>query len=121
MAAPSFRPMCKRLIRGACPLIFSATAIDVFSSLNPVFPGNDLSYGIWEVQAYERLRLAELLLAQNRFHDALDVAAAFDHPSVTVFLFVLPRSLALRAEAAEDMGWDEQAREFRRRLERLGG
>jgi hypothetical protein len=96
-------------------------ATDLFSSLDPIYPSNDLNYGIWEVLPYERLKLAELLLAQNRFNDAAEAAAVFDHPGPTIFLFFLKESLALRAEAAEAMGWDEQAAGLRRRLEILAG
>ncbi|NNM05850.1 MAG: protein kinase [Gemmatimonadetes bacterium] len=94
-------------------------AIDLLWSLRPAYPGNDLTYGIWEVLPYERLLLAQLLLAKNRFHDALDVAGAFDHPGPTAFLFFLPQSLAVRADAAAAMGWDDQAEVYKERLEGL--
>jgi len=39
----------------------------------------------------------------------LDIAGGFDHPGPSVFPFFLPQSLGLKAEAAEEKGWDEQA------------
>jgi hypothetical protein len=99
----------------------AARAIQAFESLlDTPRTTSELTWGIWEVLPYERLRLSELLLGQNRFHDALTVASVFDHPGAVTLLYFLPQSLAVRAKAAAALGWDQQVEEFRSRLAKLG-
>jgi DNA-binding SARP family transcriptional activator len=96
----------------------TARAIEILSSLRPEYPS--LDWGIWEVVPYERLLLAELLLADGQYPQALGAAEVFDHPGPMIFLAFLPRSLAVRVAAAEALGFADEAENFRDRLARMG-
>jgi hypothetical protein len=95
-------------------------AIEAFASLRPEYPHKSMNWGHYTVLPYERLCLAELYLATGQYHMALEAAELFDHPGPAMFLPFLPRSLVVRAAAAEALGSHNQAEESRRRLARLG-
>ena len=98
----------------------STSAIERWSSLSSVGIADSLNASFGRSIPIERLRLAEVLCAQGRYQECLDVASIFDHPGPLIFIPFLPASLALRYQAAVQLGWDEKANEFRTRLDRLG-
>jgi tetratricopeptide (TPR) repeat protein len=81
--------------------------------------GLGLGWGFAEPLPVERLRLAELLLAQGRHGEAIDAASVFDHPEPIVFLALIRRSLQIRVDAAEAQGRRNLAATFRARLREL--
>lgn len=80
---------------------------------------DSLSFDFFEPLASERMLLAELLMARREFRRVLEVAAAFDHQEPVLFTNFLPRSLALRADAADSLLQRRAAAEFRQRLAQL--
>lgn len=98
-------------------------AAEALGSLRPVSDYNTLWTGIVEPLPAERLVRAELLLATGRPEEAYRVASVFDHPQPLMFLPFLPRSLEIRAQAAEALQgpeWSRRAEEARTRLVALG-
>ena len=83
--------------------------------------GSALVWNPWESLGGERLLLARLLLARGEVVGALQTASNFDAPASITFLAYLPASLALRREAAERLGNQKLADDFRRRQEVLRG
>jgi hypothetical protein len=51
----------------------------------------------------EQLLLAELLLAQGRARETLEVATGLDHPRPITYLVYLRQSLMVRIKAAESL------------------
>jgi len=94
-------------------------AIARFGALVPVSRPNDLQWTLWEHLAAERLALASLLVATGDFEDAIQVAAAFEHPQPVLYVAFVPESLRLRIEATDRLGDAASAAEARRRLDRL--
>lgn len=97
----------------------TAAAIQVFEALVSNARRDSLTFDHFEPLAIERLTLAELLFARKQFQPALEVASAFDHPEPVSFLAFLPRSLRIRAEAAESLREPQLATRFRNRLSQL--
>jgi len=98
----------------------TAGAINTLKGLSSNVRPSVLTWDLVGHLAAEKLLLAELLLAEGRYREAWTVASIFDHPGPVLFLVFLPRSLEIRAQAAEALGREGPAREFRRRLATLG-
>lgn len=81
---------------------------------------DELSWGLGEPLAADRLLLSEFLLRHDRPEDALAVAGVFDHSSPTTFLAFLRASLNLRREAARALRRPALVRRFEERLSTLG-
>ncbi|NNF13962.1 MAG: serine/threonine protein kinase [Gemmatimonadetes bacterium] len=91
------------------------------AALGALEPSGDLLWDLWAGLALERARLAELLLAAGRWGEAERVAREMDSHRSAFHLLLLPRTLAVRAEAAERLGRPDEARALRERLRRLRG
>jgi len=98
----------------------SSGAIARLEQLRPFGPAADITWGLWQPQAFERLLLAELLFARRRFRDAIRVASEFDHPQPILYVACLPRSLQLRYRAAVALGETADADQYATRLRSLG-
>jgi hypothetical protein len=94
-------------------------AIRRLEALRSTARRDSLSYDLFEALASERLLLAELLLARREFRRALAIAAWFDHQEPIIFTNFLPRSLELRAAAADSLQRRQDAARYRDRLSRL--
>jgi tetratricopeptide (TPR) repeat protein len=100
----------------------SADAKARFARLTPgALPASqrDLEWQPWEALAGERLRFAELLLADGFAAQADSVLAELDSHRAVVYMLYLPATLHLRARAAEAMGKPDLAATHRRRVEAL--
>ena len=97
----------------------TARAIDGFSALASLGDLDSLSSEFGLSLPVGRLRLAELLCAQQRFQECIDAASVFDHPGPLVYLPFLKTSLVLRRDAARSIGKASLERQFRTRLEEL--
>jgi hypothetical protein len=98
----------------------SSGAIARLEQLHPFGSAADVTWGLWQPQAFERLLLAELLFARKRFRDAIRVSSEFDHPQPILYVACLPRSLQLRYRAAVALGETAQADQYATRLRSLG-
>ena len=98
----------------------STQALELFSGMNLEVPFERLAEGHYEALPFEHLRLAELLLGAGQYPQAHRAAEIFDHPIPSIFLAFIPRSLVVRYNAAQAMGWDDAAEEYLERLKRLG-
>lgn len=94
----------------------TSRAIELLRGLRATARRDSLSYDLFEPLAIERLRLAELLMARRDFRGALVAASAFDHQEPIAFLPFLPRSLQLRAAAADSTLQPQLGDRYRRRL-----
>jgi serine/threonine-protein kinase len=97
----------------------TAAALATLAQLRPSGPYKDL---IWDYAAplsFAQLTHARLLISQQRFDDAIAVAAVFDHQQPIIYLPFLRESLEIRRNAAEQLGEVDLARGFVERLERL--
>jgi serine/threonine-protein kinase len=94
----------------------TAGAIQALRRLPLPIPADSLTWSLASPLAAERLTLAELLLARGEYREALDVAAGFDHPEPLAFVPFVPRSLAIREQAARALGRRDEASEYGRRL-----
>ena len=97
----------------------SARALEMLLALRPTAPREELPWHTVEPLAYERLLLAELLVARGRAKEALEVAQVFDSQEPLIHALYLRRSLAVRARAADAAGYPEVARQLKDRLERV--
>jgi tetratricopeptide (TPR) repeat protein len=97
----------------------TAAALLVLRRAAPVGTPSDIGWGLWESLPNERLELGRLLLARGFPQEALRAAESFDHQAPLVNLIFLPASLALRAEAAEQLGRRAEASLFKARLAAL--
>ncbi|MEX2181572.1 MAG: serine/threonine-protein kinase [Gemmatimonadaceae bacterium] len=97
----------------------TAEAIRRLEALRPTARRDQLTYDFFEPLAVERMLLAELLMARGEYQRALDVAAVFDHPEPSLFVNFLPRSLAVRASAADSLQRRAQAAAYRLQLRQL--
>jgi hypothetical protein len=95
-------------------------AISCLRALRPTGRRDVVAGDLIEPLAVERSLLADLLLARGEFEEAHRVAAVFDHPGPLMFLPFLGRSLEVRLRAAEELGWEDRAAEYRARLQALG-
>jgi tetratricopeptide (TPR) repeat protein len=98
----------------------SAGALSRLGRLRTTASRVDVGWGLWESLGSERLLLAELLMATGKNAEALRVADGFDHAQSAIYLLYLPRSLALRARAASNLGKPRLTEKFRQRLLALG-
>jgi hypothetical protein len=83
-------------------------------------PADSVQNGIAVPFAPERLLLAQLHLARGDYRRALEVASAFDHPVVTIYLSFVPESLRIRRDGALALGNATLADHYTRRLRALG-
>jgi hypothetical protein len=97
----------------------TARAIALLRGVVPAGGGSHIEWGMQEPFGQEQLLLAELLLAQSRPADALQVADRLDHPRPIIYLVYLRQSLELRILAAEHMGRSDLTKAFRSRLDLL--
>jgi hypothetical protein len=98
----------------------SAEALRLLDAIAPSGADRAIAWYPWESLAGERLALAELLLANGRPNEALQVAQNFDAPAPVIYLLYLPRSLSLRMRIAQELGDRELETEMRDRLVALG-
>jgi hypothetical protein len=98
----------------------STEALRLLEAIVPSGTDRAIAWIPWESVAGERLALAELLLANGRPDEALEVAQNFDAPAPVIYLLYLPRSLSLRMRIAQAMGDRELESEMRDRLVALG-
>ena len=97
----------------------TAAAIATLAETSPVAPKDLIPWTPWESLVADRILLAQLYLARNRPHEAIEEASVVDAPAVLTDIVFLPVSLAIRIEAADLVGDQQLARESRRRLETL--
>ena len=86
-------------------------------------PGGNLpeiTWSLWEPLGFERLTLAEILLAQRNYPEVIRVASLLDSPAPFVYLLYRPRSLQLRLAAARELGDRDLMRMYEARLSALG-
>ena len=98
----------------------TARSMELLEGLRSVGTDNEILWSAGLSLAPERHLLAKLQAARGLYREAYLSAAVFDHPNAMMFLPYVPRSLEIRAEAAEAMGHGERARDFRTRLHSLG-
>jgi len=80
---------------------------------------DSLDWQVGESLPIARLVLAQLLIKAERYDEAISVAAAFDHAGPIMFPAYVPASLRLRLRAAEELGKNRLAANYRTRLEDL--
>lgn len=99
----------------------TARALEQLRGLVPSAPRGSRHYP-WESLAIERLQLARVHLAQQRFEEAYRVASVFDAPGGTspFYAAFLRPSLEIRLEAARGMGDVGQTETTESRLRELG-
>lgn len=97
----------------------TARAIAQFGALTSTARRDSLTWDHFEALATERDLLARLLLAKRQFVLALDAASSFDHQEPVSFVPFLPRSLRIRAEAADSLRQTRLATQYRERLREL--
>lgn len=95
-------------------------AADLLDAIRPSGSRARLTWTPYEALGFERLRVAELMMSQGRFPDAMRVASEFDHPAPMLYLMYLPQSLAIRMRAADALGRRDLATAYRARLEEIG-
>jgi tetratricopeptide (TPR) repeat protein len=98
----------------------SARALTDLAAAVRVQPVTSIGWGLSEPLPVERIRLAELLLAQGRHGDAIAAAEVFDHHEPVAFLPFLVPSLEVRVRAAEAARSGTLAASYRERLASLG-
>jgi len=98
----------------------TAGALSLLQSLQPDGPRDRLFFHEPESLGLERILLAELQLARGDPRAAYRTAALLDHSAPLVYPLFLPRSLALRLEAAEQTGRADWMASARSGLEALG-
>jgi tetratricopeptide (TPR) repeat protein len=96
-------------------------AMTILEHNPPRAPKSELSWRPNESLVADRMLLARLCLARKRPWDALEWASVSDAPGVLADVVFLPRSLEIRALAADAAGDQRLARESRRRLAALRG
>ena len=79
-----------------------------------------LAWSLWEPLGLERLTLAELLLAQGKYQEAIAAASYLDAPAPFSYLLYRPASLELRLRAARALRNGGLVREYRDRIAALG-
>ena len=98
----------------------TSQSIALLRQLKSIDPPKPLSWGLASPFPLERLLLARLLAARQRYSEALQVAAVLDQPGPVMFLPLLPATLEVRLEAARALNLPELTEEYRRRLVALG-
>lgn len=94
-------------------------AMESFSTALMDRPQEWLAWQWEEPLAFERIRLAELLLSLGKPAEAYTIAQVFDHPLAIALLYFLPESLSIRQRAALELGWGERAGSCQQRLKQL--
>lgn len=97
----------------------TSATLTLLRQLRPRAPRADITWQPFAAHGFERLTLAELLLATGRPVDALDVAALLEAPEPVTYLLYYRQGLALRLRAARALGRNDEARKLAARLERL--
>jgi hypothetical protein len=90
------------------------------AALEPVGNLKEITWSLWDPLGFERLTLAEILLAQRNYPEAIRVASLLDAPAPIVYLLYRPRSLQLRLAAARELGDRDLIRMYEARLSALG-
>jgi len=98
----------------------SARALQDLAAAVRVQSVTGIGWGLSEPLPVERIRFAEVLLAQGRHGDAIAAAEVFDHHEPVAFLPFLVRSLEVRLRAAEAARSGNLAASYRERLASLG-
>ncbi|MGD2124284.1 MAG: protein kinase, partial [Gemmatimonadota bacterium] len=104
--------------------LLSGDTLGAIEQLGAVLPNASRTDLAWELSAslpVRHLRLAELLLAKERYADALATASLFDHAEPVVFFPFLRQSLQIRIAAARALGHTSAVESYERRLEGLRG
>ena len=97
----------------------TSSAIAILAGNAPAAPKDLISMTPWESLVADRILLAKLYLARHQPNDAIEAASVVDAPAVVADIVFLPMSLRIRAEAADQVGDQQLARESRRRLAAL--
>jgi predicted esterase len=98
----------------------TAQALRLLSALQPRGTMAAFSWQFMGTLSEERLLLAQLLLAEGRHTEALEVAGVFDSSQPISYALYLPASLAVRMRAADALRRRSLASRFRERLVAMG-
>ncbi len=90
-------------------------ALERLRALQPSGTDQDIAWSLWSPMGLERLMLARLLLNRSEPAEAIRVASVFDSPQPTLYLLFIAPSLTVRAQAAEALGDQDLAKQFRAR------
>ncbi len=99
----------------------TATAIDILQAITPTAPHQRLIWDPWESLGPERLLLAKLLLKDGSAEKAMQVASYLASPAALPYVHHLPASIAVRLQAAAQLGFGALVGSQRRRLATLKG
>jgi hypothetical protein len=123
LAERTSRLPLRRLLDGHLALARAdtAAAVSSFRGLRINATGDDLDWGLVEPLALERLVQAKLALDRDRFAEAQQIAADFDHPAPVAFLPFVSLGLSIRLRAAQELGQPDQIARYQSRLRRLQG
>jgi hypothetical protein len=97
----------------------TSAAIARFRALRPTAGPAQLAWGMAEGLPYEMVKLAELLLAQGEYREAIEVATILDHSTCITYIPFVRRSLMVRLRAADAMADEVEADAYRDRLHEL--
>jgi hypothetical protein len=98
---------------------YTDSAIAQLRALKPSGARRDIAWLPWEGLGAERLLLAELLAAQGKYRDAIQVASMLDATEPVPYLLYARPSLALRLRAARAVGDAALTAQYGERLKRL--
>ena len=98
----------------------TAQALRLLSALQPRGTMGAFSWQFMGTLSEERLLLAQLLLAEGRYAEALEVAGVFDSSQPISYALYLPASLAVRMRAADALRRRSLASRLRERLVAMG-
>ena len=98
----------------------TATAQARLAALEPTGNLEEITWSLWHPLAFERLTLAEILLARRSYPEAIRIASLLDAPAPFVYLIYRPKSLQLRLAAARGLGDRDLIRMYEARLSALG-
>ena len=98
----------------------STVALDKLERLRPRGLRGWIYWSLWYGIGFERLLLAELLLARGDYERAYRIGEEFDRSAPVPYQALLPRSLVLRERAARALGRTDLVTRTRDRLAELG-